>query len=429
MSPEKESLKDRASKVFTTALGRYSDLEIEKAKGVYLYGRNGKRYLDFSSGIATTNTGHCHPAVVRAVEKQIRKLIHICAGVAFYEPHIALAEELLRHSPEGLDRVFLCQSGSEAVEAALKLARYTTQKPGVLAFHGSFHGRTFGALSVTASKEKYTAPYKPLLQDVFFVPFPSEVAARHAGKELEVFLHETIAQIEQTVQVHHNTIGAVIVEPIQGEGGYNVPHPRFLQKLREITKTYGILLILDEVQTGAGRTGKMFAFQHFGIVPDIVALAKGLGSGMPVAAMMGRKDLMTSWPPSAHGSTLGGNPVCTAAGLATLRVLKGSKLPENAHRMGRRLMLGLKKLQTGFPFIRDVRGMGLMIGVEIYEPKTGKSDPDRVKAIRAFALKKGLMLISCGVEDEVIRFVPPLTISAKDIDKGLSIFQDALKNH
>ncbi len=429
MAAKKETLASRAAHVFTTGLGRYTDIEIDRARGVFLHGINGKRYLDFSSGIATTNTGHCHPAVVKAVQKQVSTLIHICAGIAHYPAHIEYAEELLKFCPEGLDKVFLCQTGTEAVEAALKLARFVTKKPGILTFTGAFHGRTLGSLSVTASKDKYKVPFLPLLPHVFVAPYPSASAARHAKKEEDLFFQETWVQIEQIVQANQNVLGAVIVEPIQGEGGYHVPHPRFLVRLREITKQYGLLLIVDEVQTGTGRTGKMFGFQHFGIVPDIVAMAKGLGSGLPLAAMIGRKDFMDAWPPSSHGSTLGGNPVCTAAGLATLKILKKENLFDKARRLGRRLSVRLRTLQNSYAFIQEVRGVGLMWGMEIVDPNTGAGDAKRVKAIRQAALEQGLLLISCGMDDEVIRFIPPLTISQKELDQGLSIFENAIRNH
>ena len=392
-------LKERFKKVVSPVLGLYyDDFAIKSAKGCYLNGVDGKKYLDFSSGIATCVTGHCHPTVVAAAQKQIKNLIHICIGVALYEPYIKLSEELRKVLPIPDALNFFCQSGSEAVEAALKLAKYATKKPGIIALQGAFHGRTLGALSVTTSKMKYRDGYEPLLPEVYIAPFDLNV----------------IVGLMKTKQ-----IAGVIIEPVLGEGGYIVvPYP-FIQGLRKLCDQYGALLIFDEVQTGFGRTGKWFAAEHFGVIPDIMTMAKGIASGFTLGAVAAKRKVMDKWSPGAHGSTFGGNPVNCAAAIATLAVIKKEKLVQNSAKLGGYLKKKLIDLQKKYAAIKEVRGLGLMIGVDL-------GDPAIVKSIMVDCLKNGLVLISTGGDGKVIRFIPPLIVKKAQIDQALVIFEKAL---
>lgn len=391
----------RAKKVLSPVLASYfPGFEVDRGKGCYLFGTNGKKYLDFSAGIAVCSTGHAHPQVVSAAQKQLSKLIHICIGVAYYESYIALAEKLNKVVPIKNAQFFFCQSGSEAIEAAIKLAKYATKKPGLVALRGAFHGRTFGALSLTTSKMKYREGYEPLLPKVYI-----------AKPDLK-----TIEKLLKTKK-----IAAVILELILGEGGYVLLPKKLVQGIRKLCNKYKVLLILDEIQSGVGRTGKWFAAEHFGVRPDILCLAKGIASGFPLGAIAASKNIMKKWSPGAHGGTFGGNPVCCAAAIATLNVIQKEKLLQNASRLGNYLKKALQKLQAKHPTIKDVRGIGLMIGVDF-------KDASVVSKIMNYCLKKGLVLISTGGGGTVIRFVPPLIVKKKEVDQALKIFEKALKN-
>jgi 4-aminobutyrate aminotransferase len=393
------NLAQRGQKVVAPVLGRYfPDFEIARAKGCYLYDTDGKKYLDFSAGIAVCATGHCHPKVVAAAAKQTNKLIHICIGIANYEPYIALAEKMSKIVPFKDAQFFFCQSGSEAIEAALKLAKYATKKPGIIALKGAFHGRTLGALSATTSKMKYRQGYEPLLPEVYIA-------------------QPSLVEIEKLLMA--KPIAAVIVELILGEGGYIVQDKSFIKSLRELTKKHQALLIIDEVQSGMGRTGKWFASEHYGITPDIIAISKALASGFPLGAIAAPASIMAKWSPGAHGSTFGGNPVCCAAALATIDVIKKEKLLQNAAKLGNYLKQKLLKLKEKHPVIKDVRGLGLLIGVDF-----GNSAV--VKKILDYCLAHQLVLISTGADGTVIRFVPPLTVKKREIDQALKIFAAAL---
>jgi len=390
---------DRFKKVTSPVLGRYfDDFSIKSAKGCYLIGEDGKKYLDFSSGIATCSTGHCHPQVIVAAQKQLKKLIHICIGIALYEPYIKLSEELQKIVPIPDALSFFCQSGSEAVEAAIKLAKYATGKPGIIAFNGAFHGRTLGALSLTTSKMKYRDKYEPLLPEVYIAPFDLEV----------------VDGLLKTKK-----IGGVIIEPILGEGGYVVVPKDFMKDLRQLCDSYGAYLIFDEVQTGFGRTGKWFAAEHFDVVPDIMTMAKGIASGFTLGACVAKREIMEKWSPGAHGSTFGGNPVNCAAAIATISVMKKEKLVQNSAKLGAYLKKKLQDLSKKYGVIKDVRGLGLMIGVDI-------GDSAIVKKIMNLCLKEGLVLISTGGDGTVLRFIPPLIVKKTEIDKALKIFEKAL---
>ncbi|MFC1571868.1 aspartate aminotransferase family protein, partial [Candidatus Margulisiibacteriota bacterium] len=391
----------RAKKYVSPVLGKYfPDLEVTKGRGCYLFGTDGKKYLDFSSGIAVCATGHAHPKVVAAAQKQLKNLIHICIGVACYESYVVLAEKLSKIVPIKEAQIFLCQSGSEAVEAAIKLAKYATKKPGLIALKGAFHGRTLGALSLTTSKMKYRDGYEPLLPNVY-------IADPNLQSLEEIF--------------KNNEIAALIFEPILGEGGYLPYSPEFILGLRKLTQQYGVLLIADEIQSGMGRTGKWFAAEHFGVAPDIICLSKGIASGFPLGAIAASAELMAKWSPGAHGGTFGGNPVCCAAAIATIEVIQKNKLLPSATRLGKYLMAKLKKLQQKHPAIKEVRGLGLMIGVDL-------QNSDAVKRIINHCLQEGLVIIPTGAEGTVIRFIPPLIVKKPEIDRALKIFESALKH-
>jgi predicted acetylornithine/succinylornithine family transaminase len=398
-----KNFKQRAQSVVSPVLGMYfDDFEVKGGKGSYLFGVDGKKYLDFATGIACCVTGHCHPKVVAAIKRQAEKLLHVCIGIAYYEPYVQLAEEIQKIVPIEKAQTFLCQSGSEAIEAAIKLAKYTTKKPGIIAFQGGFHGRTLGALSITTSKMKYREGYEPLLPEVYIAPFD-------------------LAVVKGSIESHTDRVAAVIIEPILGEGGYQVVEKNFLVGLRSLCDQYGLLLIFDEVQTGLGHTGKWFACQHAGVKPDIIALAKGIASGLPLGACVAKAEVMAKWSPGAHGGTFGGNPVNCAAAIATIKAIKQEKMLGNATKLGAYLKKELQKLQKQFPSIKEVRGMGLMLGVDF-----GKSEI--VKKIINFCLSRQLVLISTGGDGTVIRFIPPLNVTRREIESALKIFRAALEN-
>jgi len=426
----KGQLIERYKKVVSPVLGHYNDLEITGGKGPYLFGIDGKKILDFSCGIAVTALGHSHPKVVSAVRKQIGNLEHICIGVAYYEQYIALAEKLAGITPDGLDMCFFCQDGSGAIEAAMKLAKYTTKKQGIISFTGSFHGRTFGAMSVTNSKEKYKKGYEPLMANVHEVPYPYCYRCNlpeSKPQDPQNCSLECLKAIEKTIELAGaDKIAAVLIEPILGEGGYVVPPDEYLNKLRELCDRNNILLIFDEIQTGFGRSGKLFAFEHSGVVPDIMCLAKAIANGLPLGAVIAKKSLMEAWSPGAHGGTFGGNPVSCAAALATIDTIKSKKLVEKSQKLGKYLTKKLGALQKKYKIIGDVRGIGLMIGVEFIR-ENGDPNPEAVKAVIKECLDNGLLLISCGSHDQVIRLIPPLTIKKAQIDEALAIFENALR--
>lgn len=395
-----------------------------KGRGSEVWDVEGRRFIDFTTGIAVTSTGHAHPAVVEAIKAQADKFLHM-SGTDFYYPvQIELAERLNRLVPmSGPTKVFFGNSGAEAVEAALKLARWYTKRPRFLAFYNAFHGRTFGALSLTASKVVQRQGFAPLLPGVSHAiypnpyrnPWPDKDAGQGALDYIEHHLFKTTVPPEE--------VAAIIVEPIQGEGGYIVPPDGFLPGLRELCDRHGILLVFDEVQTGMGRTGKMFAAEHWGVEPDIICLAKGIASGMPLGAIVARSEIM-SWPPGAHASTFGGNPVSCAAALATLDLLEGG-LVEMAAESGAYLKSRLREMAGKYPQMGDVRGKGLMVGVEfVRDPVSKEPDPDLRNAIVQQAFKHGLLLLGCGTNS--LRLIPALNIPRPLLDEGIDIFERSL---
>jgi len=399
---------------------------IDRGEGAYVYTASGRRLLDLTCGIAVTNTGHCHPKVVKAIQEQAARLIHAQINIYYHRPALRLVEELRRVVPASLDTFFFSNSGAEAVEASLKLARHATGRPGVIVFQGSFHGRTVGTMSLTTSKTVYRLKYQPLMPGVTVAPFPEPY--RH-GWDPETASQWCLSELRHMLHTHADPseTAALLVEPVQGEGGYLVPPPSFLPGLRQIADENGLLLILDEVQSGFGRTGKFFALEHFGVVPDVLVMAKGLGSGLPISAIAARRELMDRWQPGTHGGTYGGNAVACAAAAATVQVLLEEGLVDNAARQGQRLMTGLRALQKKHPVIGEVRGLGLMVGVE-FTTKSGEPDPATAKAVQARCLANDLILLTCGPYVNVIRWIPPLIITAEQIDTALSIFDQALSD-
>jgi 4-aminobutyrate aminotransferase len=408
------------------AIYKYTSVVIARGEGVYVVDLEGRRYLDFAAGIATNNVGHCHPEVVEAIREQAGRLIH-ASHVAYYEPYVALAEKVRAVAPGSLreGKVIFVNSGSEAVEAAVKLARYVTGRPTVIAFLGSFHGRPMGALALTASNPAYRRHLDGLMAGVHHAPYPYPFRCPFGHRDPEECAEASLAYIRLLLRtaVPPEDLAAIIVEPILGEGGYVVPPPNFLPGLCEICREVGALLIADEVQTGLGRTGRWYAVEHWGVVPDIVALAKPLGGGLPLGAVLGRADLMDRWPPGAHGSTFGGNPVACAAGLATIKVMEREGLVQKAAELGGKALAFLRDAGRDQPGIGDVRGMGLMIGVELVEPD-GSPAIGKVSEVIKKATEDGLLLTKCG--ESVIRICPPLGISWDQLQEGLTILLRAI---
>ena len=404
---------------------RGHNMVVDSGKGMWITDTDGNRYLDFTAGIAVCSTGHCHPKVVKAIKKQADKLIHMSGTDFYYELQVNLAERLskLRGIPA---KVYFGNSGAEAVEAAFKLARWHRNRPLNIAFSGAFHGRTMGALSLTGSKSIQKDQFHPLVPQVYHFPYaycyrcPYNKSAVDCNMECVEAIHEAFNKY-----IPANQVAAIFVEPIQGEGGYIVPPKKFLEGLKSISEEHGILLVFDEVQAGMGRTGKMFAYEHFGVQPDILTLAKGIASGMPLGATIALDRIM-SWPPGSHASTFGGNPISCAAALTTIDLLE-NELIENASYMGRRLIWGLSDLEKSYEFIGNVRGSGLMIGMEIVKGRETKEKWPKIRdRIVDKAFEKGLLLLSCG--ETSIRFSPPLVVNSEEIDTCLSILEDVFKD-
>jgi len=406
---------------------RIYPLVAEKAEGLWIHDPDGNTFLDFTAGIAVCATGHCHPHVVNAIKEQANKLLHMSGTDFYYTSQITLAEKLAHLAPgDGSNKVYFGNSGAEAVEAAFKLARWYTKRELNLAFFGAFHGRTMGALSLTASKTIQKKYYNPLIPGITHIPYaycyrcPYHMSYPECGMECVRWVEDTLFR----TTVPPEEVAAIFVEPIQGEGGYIVPPPEFHRELQKIAKKYEILYVADEVQSGMGRTGKMFAMEHFGVVPDIMALAKGIASGMPLGAMVARSDIMI-WEAGSHASTFGGNPVSCSAALATIELLE-AELMENAKIRGEYLMTELRELQKSMECMGDVRGKGLMVGVELVKDReTKERASDWRNEVIQKAFQKGLLLLGCG--ENTIRFSPALTVTGEEIDTCLSIFEESLR--
>ena len=426
--PSYEQLMARLGDLLAPCLAQdWPNLAVERAAGATIIGHDGRRYLDFLAGFAACNVGHNHPRVVAAARQQMERLAHAPVGVITPETTLRLAWELGQITPGHADMFFFGNSGSEAVEGALKLARYVTGRPGIIAFIGGFHGRSLGAAAVTTSKVKYRTGHGPYLPDVYFARFPYPY--RSAAPTPEACGQEALADIERLFEhlIEPKDVAAFLVEPVQGEGGYVIPPRSWLAALRELCDRYGILLIFDEVQTGFGRTGEWFAAQTFGVEPDILCLAKGIANGFPLGATAARRELMQKWGPASHGTTYGGSPVSCAAALATLAVIREERLLENARVQGSYMLEVLRELQAEAPVLGDVRGVGLMIAAECIKPGQGKEpDPEAVRRILRRALQGGLLLYPCGHWSQTIRLIPPLNVTREQVEEGLAIFRQAV---
>jgi 4-aminobutyrate aminotransferase len=424
--PRAQAVIERDARVVSPSYTRGYPLVAESGAGAIVEDVDGNRFLDFNAGIAVVAAGHCHPRVVDAIQKQAARLIHMSGTDFYYEEMVALAEKLAEIAPGNVERrVSFGNSGAEAIEGSIKLARWATKRDKIIAFFGSFHGRTLGALSLTARKAVQRAGFGPLLPGVVHAPYPNcyrcpfgrqeENCAVECVKHIEDVLLKTVAPAEETA--------AIVVEPVQGEGGYVVPPRKFFDELSRLAQENGILLVCDEVQSGMGRTGKMWASQHFGVVPDILAVAKGIASGMPLGATIARADLMT-WPPGAHASTFGGNPVSCAAALATIALLEES-LVENAARMGRHLRDRMRDWPARFPQVGQVRGLGLMIGIELVrDQRTRERAPEIRDRIVDRAFARGLLILGAG--ENSIRLCPPLVITRDQCDFAIDTLEECL---
>jgi len=405
---------------------RIFPIEAERAEGCYIYASNGKKYLDFTCGIGVTNTGHCHPKVVEAIRAQAGLFLHAQANIIIHKPMMELIAELRTIVPPAIDGFFFSNSGAEALEGAVKLARAVTGKPNIIVFSGSFHGRTAGTMALTTSKTIYRSGFQPLPAGVFVAPYPY---AYRLGMNEEQTTQYCLAALEELLlsQTSPAETAAILIEPVLGEGGYVNPPAAFMKGLRELVDRHGILLIFDEVQSGFGRTGKWFARDHFDVVPDIMTVAKGIASGLPLSGVFAPLDLMNKWQTGSHGGTYGGNIVACAAGVATIRAMREEDMPGNAARRGVQLVTGLRKLQEQYPAIGDVRGLGLMIGAEF--TVNGKpAEKAMIKSIVHACEERGLLLLTCGTYDNTIRWIPPLIVTEAQINEALGIFGDALKS-
>ncbi len=415
-------LADRAKRVLSPVLGHYTWLPLERGEGSWLVTKDGRRVLDLTCGIAVTPIGHSHPAVVRAVTEQASRLMHISSGVAQYESNVALAEFLLTVMPPGVDTFLFQNSGAEAIEGAVKLARQATKREGVIVFRGGFHGRTTGAAALTTSKAAYRRGYGALLPEVHVAPFPYPFALPIHATDARTATEYCLAEIELMLEhdIPPENVAAFLIEPVLGEGGY-VPVPQdFLRSLREIATRIGALLIVDEIQTAFGRAGGWTVAERLGVMPDVVTLAKALGGGMPLGAVAAPRALHDKWPTGTHGSTFGGNPVSCASGLATLRVIREERLVERAETVGRIVEEELAPLRRD-ERVRQIRRMGAMIAVEFAD----KADS---KAAIAGALERDVLLITCGAHDQVVRFIPALNIAEEDLRRGVQAFVGAARD-
>ncbi len=410
---------------------RYTDLVVERGSGSWLETVDGERYLDYTSGIAVANTGHAHPRVVAAIADQAAKVIHAQQNIVYHQPGLELHDRLPRYFPAAARaddpiRLFLSNSGAEAIEASVKLAKAATRRPIVVAFRGGFHGRTNAAMALTSSGVKYRGHYEPLVGGVHMVPFPDPLRLGNGSGEAAVA--QTMAAIDELFATlcFPDDVAAFILEPILGEGGYVIPHDSFLPALREVTDKHGILLIADEIQTGYGRTGRFFGIEWTDAEPDIVVIAKGIASGLPLSGMMARRSLIEALAPGTHGGTYGGNAVACAAALATLDVIEDEGLLANAARQGERLLTGLREIAAGHANVAEVRGRGLMVALEFAEPGTLKPRPDLAKGLLHEAFDRKLLLLTCGVYGQAVRIIPPLVTTDAEIDQALETLQASL---
>lgn len=417
--------------VIAPVWSRYTDLRVERGEGSWLITTSGDRYLDYSSGIGVTNTGHAHPHIAAAVAAQATKLLHGQLNIVYHEAGLRLHARLEQRAPAPGWGAFLSNSGAEAVEAAVKLARVATGRPAIVTFKGGFHGRTGQTMALSTSRVTIRGDFEPLAGSVYHADHPYCYRATGGSHPIdactcdwEMRLETLFAQV-----VDPRKVAAIFIEPVLGEGGYIVPPPGFLPRLREIADRHGILLVADEVQSGFGRTGRFFAFEHWGIVPDIIVMAKGIASGLPLSGILAHRATLARWNPGAHGGTYGGNVVSCAAANATLDVIEQEDLIANAEARGRQLLDGLRAVGARHRTVGDVRGLGLMVGIELVDRTGGdprKPDPDMVKKVVAGALERRLILLTCGTFGQVVRVIPPLVTTAAEIDHAIDIIDDAI---
>lgn len=398
------SMYERCQKVMPAVANRATTLGVVDGEGCYVITEDGRKVLDFASGVAVNNLGFKNPEVVQAIREQLDTMIHVGHNVVYNESYVKLAEKLVELTG-GDTKVYFSNSGAEANDGAMKLAKYVTKRPGIIAFRNSFHGRTIGSLSITGSNSGYRKYYEPLMPAVYWADY-------NDLEQFDAIFEKLIAP---------ECVAAIIVEPVQGEGGYVVPKPEFLKGLRKICDDHGIMLIFDEVQTGIGRTGELYAYQTFGVKPDILTSAKALGGGVPLSAIIAKKEIMDQWPAGAHGGTFGGNPLACAAGLKTLEIIERDHLLDNCKKQGAYFLDKLKELQAKYPArIKEVRGVGLMVAMELCD-EAGKPDAKLTAAIKAGALEKDLLLLTCGSDHNVVRFIAPLIVGKEEIDKAMGI--------
>jgi 4-aminobutyrate aminotransferase len=424
--PRASEIMARDTRVLSPSYTRPYPLVVDRAEGAIVTDVDGNRFLDFNAGIAVAAAGHCHPRVVRAIQEQAERLIHMSGTDFYYENMVQLAESLARLAPGGrARRVYFGNSGTEAVEAALKLARYHSGRDKFIAFFGCFHGRTMGSLALTSRRPVQRAGFGPFMPGVHHVPYPycyrcpygktPDGCGVECARAIEEQLFKTILPAKETA--------AIVIEPVQGEAGYIVPPRKFFDELAEIARRHGILLVFDEVQSGMGRTGKMWAAEHFDANPDILAVAKGIASGMPLSAMIASAEIM-DWPPGSHASTFGGNPVSVAASIATIELLE-NELIENAAEMGAYMRGRMDRWPSRFPIVGDVRGLGLMIGIELVrDQETKEKAPEARDAIIGMAFERGLLILGAG--ENTIRLSPPLTITRDQADYAMDVIEECL---
>jgi 4-aminobutyrate aminotransferase len=417
--------------VIPSVWSRITNLEVDRGEGAWLITREGERYLDYSSGIGVTNTGHAHPRIAAAIGAQAAKLIHGQQNIVYHEPGLRLHERLQHVLPGDGWGAFLSNSGAEAIEAAVKLARIATGRPVILGFRGGYHGRTAQTMALTTAKDVYRGHFEPLPGSVYHTAYPYCYRAAGGSHDPAACTCDWEAQLDLTFHqlIYPEHVAAIIIEPVLGEGGYVVPPPTFLPRLREITRQHGILLIADEVQTGYGRTGRFFAVEHWGVEPDILVMAKGIASGLPLSGLLAKRETLDKWPPGTHGGTFGGNVVSCAAANATLDVIEDEHLVENAATRGAQFLAGLRGLARKHPAIGDVRGLGLMLALEFIQPGVGDGrtpDPNLAKRVLSEALDRRLIVLSAGTYANVARIIPPLVTTAAEVDLALSILDESI---
>lgn len=425
-----EEIIARDKDLVSPAIYRYTNIVFDRGEGVYLYDVEGKRYIDFVAGIATMNVGHSHPKVVAAVQEQVAKLMHAACHVGYMEPYVELLEYVRSFMPGELKRGkgILMNSGSESVETAVKLARFVTNRPMIIAFMGAFHGRSMGALSMTASSSAYRAHLSGLMAGVQHIPYPYPYRCGFPASSPEECGQASLSLIERALQtvVPPADLAAILVEPIAGEGGYIVPPDNFLKGLREICDRTGALLIADEVQSGLGRAGRFLASEYWDVEPDIVALGKAIGGGLPLSATIARRELMDAWPPGAHGTTFGGNPVACKSGVTSLRITMEEGLMEHAVEMGNYLQNRFLEAQKTLPIIGEVRGKGLMQAVELVN-EDGSPASELIKPIIKEIGDGGVVMTKCGASS--LRIAPPLIITKEQMAEGIDVILKALRRH